>query len=103
MTLRHTLLGLMLLMAMAADVASADLVAGEARAKACIGCHGQEGVSTSPRWPKLAGQHEAYLVQQMQAFKAGERRDPIMKAIMGAFSDRDIENMAAYFAAQKAR
>lgn len=103
MSYAYTLAGLMLLSLNAAQVFAADLAAGEARAKACIGCHGQEGVSTSPRWPKLAGQHEAYLVQQMQAFKAGERRDPIMKAIMGAFSDRDIENMAAYFAAQKAR
>jgi cytochrome c553 len=87
----------------AAQVSAVDLVAGEAKAKACIGCHGKDGVSTSPRWPKLAGQHQAYLLQQMLAFKAGERRDPIMRAIMGAFSDRDIENMAAYFAALKAR
>ena len=103
MSYRRLLPGLLLLVLFAGPAVGGDVAAGKAKSTACSGCHGPDGNSTSQRWPKLAGQHEAYLIKQMVAFKAGERHDPIMKAIMQAFSDTDIANLAAYFAAQQGR
>lgn len=72
----------------------------------CAACHGADGNSASDAYPKLAGQHAAYLAKQLGDFKtqAGAtgpaRNNPIMSAVAGALSDRQIADVAAYFAAQ---
>jgi cytochrome c553 len=57
-------------------------------------------MSANPLWPNLAGQHAAYLVKQLEAFKSGARKDPVMSPMAAPLSKQDMENLAAYFASQ---
>ncbi len=77
---------------------SAD--AGKGKAAACGGCHGADGNSLVPNFPKLAGQHAAYLAKQLRDFKSGARKDPTMAPMAAPLSDQDIEDLAAYFSSQ---
>ncbi len=70
---------------------------GNAKARACQVCHGKGGKSTKEAYPILAGQHAAYLRKQLQAFRAGTRKDPIMNGMATELSDQDIEDLAAFF------
>lgn len=83
-----------------ADV-DADIEAGESKAASCVSCHGDKGNSTVPAFPKLAQQDESYLRKQLQAFKDGTRKDPVMTSIAKGLSDRDMADIAAYYMAQK--
>lgn len=80
--------------------AAGDAAAGEQKAAACIACHGAGGNSTIASNPILAGQHRSYLVQALQAYKAGTRNNPIMKGMSAGLSDQDIEDLAVYFSSQ---
>ena len=62
-----------------------------------------DGNSVNPAFPKLAGQHAAYLAQQLRAFRDGTRPNPMMAPLVPGLSDRDIDDLAAYFAAQTPR
>ena len=87
-----------------AATASADIAAGKAiAAKVCVACHGADGNSAVPTFPKLAGQHAAYTSKQLHDFKAGTRNDPVMTAQVKTLSDADIINLAAYFETQKVK
>ncbi len=87
--------------AMAADSSQAgDAAKGKAKAAVCGACHGADGNSANAEWPKLAGQHAAYLEAQLHAYKSGERKDPVMAGQVAALSDQDIKDLAAYFAGQ---
>lgn len=79
-------------------VGNAD--AGKAKAAVCGGCHGADGNSSNPMWPKLAGQHPDYIVGQLQKFKAGDRQEPSMSPMAKPLSDQDMADLAAYFASQ---
>jgi len=74
-----------------------DAAAGKAKSATCAGCHGPEGISQNDLWPNLAGQKEGYLVAQIKAFRAGERKNPMMSPMAIPLSDTDIEDLAAYF------
>ncbi len=91
-----------ILLAMTSGMAMAggDAAAGKAKAAACAACHGANGKSTNPMYPNLAGQHEAYLTKAIKAYKAGDRGDPTMKAMVAPLSDGDIANLAAHYAGQ---
>ena len=81
--------------------AAGDAAAGEKKAYTCLGCHGVEHyVNTYPTYkvPRVAGQHEAYLVAALQAYRAKTRSHPTMQANAGNLSDQDIADIAAYFA-----
>ncbi len=81
--------------------AAPDLALGRSIAeKTCHKCHQVDGASKDPQYPILAGQHAAYLAKQLRAFRAGERRNPLMEAVAGGLSEAEIESVAAYFAAQ---
>lgn len=69
----------------------------------CDRCHGVNGNSTDPRIPALAAQHEDYLVRVLQAYRKGERKSPQMAAMSAVLGEADVENLAAYYARQKAR
>ena len=69
---------------------------------ACQACHGENGISRNPRVPNLAGQQQAYLAAQLQAFKAGTRRNDSMQAIAGQLSDAEIAGLAAYWSSHPA-
>ena len=77
--------------------AGGDVAAGKARAAACAGCHGANGISSNPLWPNLAGQQEAYLAKQIKAFRDGVRNDPMMSSMVKGLSDGDAANLAAYY------
>lgn len=81
--------------------AAGDAAAGQARAVTCAACHGVDGNSLNPEWPSLAGQHESYIVKQLQAFKSGARQNVLMSGQAMALSDQDMADIAAYFAGQK--
>jgi cytochrome c553 len=72
----------------------------------CSKCHGIDGNSISPRYPKLAGQPKAYLISQMKAFRDGVRQDKdghlSMWAVAKMLTDEVAGNTADYFSAQKA-
>lgn len=77
--------------------------AGAAKAAVCGACHGAGGNgAVNPEWPKLAGQGSAYLAKHLKAFKTGARKNPVMQGQAANLSDTDINDLAAYFAAQKA-
>ena len=76
-----------------------DIKAGAAKAMMCQACHGLDGLSKTPDLPNIAGQIEPYLVAQLQAFKSGVRKNDAMSAVVPALSDKDIEDLAAYFSA----
>lgn len=63
---------------------------------ACVACHGAAGNSTITQNPKLAGQHEAYLVKQLNDFKGPQRNNAVMTTMAKALNDDDIRNIAAY-------
>jgi cytochrome c553 len=84
-----------------AGAQAADLEAGKAKAKAvCAACHGENGNSPSPDFPRLAGQYYDYLVQALAEYQNGGRRNPIMTGQAANLKPADIEDLAAYFAAQ---
>ena len=89
-------------LALAAFGASAaDIQAGAAKVKEiCAACHGVDGNSPTPDYPKLAGQHRDYLEKALRDYKSGARKNPIMAGFAGALSKQDIENLAAYFESQ---
>jgi cytochrome c553 len=65
----------------------------------CALCHGARGETTSDEFPRLAGQHEAYLAKEMGDFRAG-RRESIMQRFVKSLSDDEIAAIARYYAAQ---
>jgi len=81
--------------------AEADIEAGKEKAEACASCHGEHGNSMVASFPKLAQQHASYLVRQLQAFKNGSRKNPMMAAIAMPLSEDDMVDIAAYYAEQK--
>jgi len=82
--------------------AQGDATAGQAKSAICAACHGADGNSTVPNWPKLAGQHEQYLTRQVTLIKSGARPVPEMMGIVPGLSDQDIKDLSAYFAVQEA-
>jgi len=92
------------LMASAVSYAKGDATKGKALAATCAACHGADGNSTNPDWPKIAGQGEAYIAKQLHDFRNEKRVDPVMSAQAKMIaSDEDVEHLAAYFASQQAK
>lgn len=79
---------------------AANPEAGREKAKACAACHGPDGNSTAPDFPRIAGQHYDYLVKTLSDYKSGERKNAIMAPQAANLSKRDIEDLAAYFSRQ---
>jgi len=81
--------------------AAGNAKAGKAKAVSCAGCHGVNGNSTNPSWPKLAGQHAGFIAKQLADFKSGkERNDPLMAGQVASLSKQDMDDLGAYFAKQ---
>lgn len=70
-------------------------------AATCVACHGQNGISMSPTWPTLAGQHEDYLLHALNQYRDGTRSDPVMSQMAAALSDDDVELLAQFFSGLK--
>ena len=77
-----------------------DAAAGEAMTAACAACHGADGNSAAPTFPKLAGQGEKYLFKQLLDIRDGARPVPTMAGQLDGKSDQDLADIAAFYAAQ---
>jgi cytochrome c553 len=89
--------GAMLAFASAQVLANGNIENGKQKAATCFACHGADGNSVDPQYPRLAGQYNAYLVQVLHEYKDGQRNNAIMKGMGATLSDQDIEDIAAYF------
>ncbi len=83
-------------------MAQGDPDAGAQKVQSCGICHGADGNSMNPMWPKLAGQHPQYTVKQLKNFKSGDRSNPQMSPMAAALSDQDMMDIAAYYGSQTA-
>ncbi|MCX2899101.1 c-type cytochrome [Pseudomonas mandelii] len=81
--------------------AAGDATAGQAKAAVCGACHGPDGNSMAPNFPKLAGQGERYLNKQLHDIKSGKRVVLEMTGLLTNLSDQDLADISAYFASQK--
>jgi len=78
-----------------------DAAAGQGKAAVCAACHGADGNSAAPTFPKLAGQNAKYIYKQLQDFKAQRRNNALMLGIATALSDQDMADLAVYMSEQK--
>ena len=83
-----------------AATAAGDAAAGREKAAACQQCHGLDGNGPTPLFPKIGGQHAGYIVQALEDYKTGERREPVMAAFATGLSKQDQEDLAAWYASQ---
>ncbi len=77
-----------------------DAQAGSQKSATCVACHSSDGNSLSGQWPKLAGQNEKYLWQQLRAFKDGSRPNPVMAGMVQSLSPQDMADLSAFYAEQ---
>ena len=84
-----------------AAFSSGDPAAGESKIMMCAGCHGGDGNSVVPSFPKLAGQGEKYLTKQLKDVKYGRRKIASMTGILDSFSEQDLSDMAAFYASKE--
>jgi cytochrome c553 len=84
-----------------------DIARGQGAAAVCMACHGADGNSATPAFPKLAGQHYDYLIKQLNNFKVkpgaakAERENAQMASFAAALSEQQMRDLAAFYAAQK--
>lgn len=81
--------------------AGGDAEAGKAKSATCAACHGPDGNSPTPSFPKIAGQHGDYLERALLDYKSGARPNPIMQGQVAGLSTQDIKDLAKFFAGQK--
>lgn len=75
--------------------------AGKNAAAVCAGCHGSAGISKMPGTPNLVGLDPKYLVAAMKSYKNGQRKNDVMKPMIAAVAEPELNNIALYFALQK--
>jgi cytochrome c553 len=84
--------------------AKADPAKGGALyAAVCTSCHGADGNSAAPTFPKLAQQHPEYIVKQLIEYKSGKRANAIMSGFAAALSEDDMRNIAAFVGTKSAK
>lgn len=83
--------------ALQAETPSGDPERGKQKAQSCAACHGADGNSSNPVWPKIAGQHPEYIVNQLKAFKSGARKNAQMTPMAQNLSEQDMYDLAAYY------
>ena len=89
-------------LAFAAAAHAGDPAAGKEKSKVCAACHGENGVSQAPDFPKLAGQYNDYLIRALKDYQSGARKNPIMAAQAASLKPQDIDDLAAYYSSQHA-
>jgi cbb3-type cytochrome c oxidase subunit III len=87
--------------AQAADAVVGDAAAGQAKTAVCGACHGPDGNSLAPNFPKLAGQGQRYLLKQLHEIKDGKRVVLEMTGLLTNLNEQDLADIAAYYANQK--
>ena len=82
--------------------AADEIPAGARLAASCTGCHGTNGATVGDALPSLAGQPKAVLLANLKAFKSGDRPATVMTQLAKAYSDTELEQLAAFFAERAA-
>jgi len=70
-------------------------------AQTCVACHGTDGIGILPEYPNLAGQHEDYLRHALEAYRSGQRKNPVMGGMAAALTSADIRELARYYSSQR--
>ena len=81
---------------------SGDSSAGSDLVGSCVACHGTDGNSVNTDWPKLAGQNEKYLYEQLKYFKSGERNNALMMTVTPYLQTLNDKDLLAGLEAQQA-
>jgi cytochrome c553 len=81
--------------------AAGDAAAGKNKSATCAGCHGADGNSAAPNFPKIAGLDAQYIAKQLADFKSGARKEPLMAGMVAGLSKKDMNDLGAYYAGQK--
>ncbi|MDD9806278.1 MAG: cytochrome c4 [Gammaproteobacteria bacterium] len=81
--------------------AQGDAARGQQKAQVCVACHGADGNSTNPEWPKIAGQSAQYIYRHLQFFRDGQRVNPLMNPLVTGMSDADLHDLAAFYESMK--
>ncbi len=84
----------------AAPAVAGNVEAGKQKSTVCAACHGADGNSTVPDFPRLAGQQPDYLAKALTDYKTGARKNAIMAPQAANLSGQDIADLAAFFSAQ---
>ena len=93
---------LLLLFFLISSIANAgDAEVGKQKSVVCVACHGNNGISVHTTWPNLAGQDAQYIASQLKAFRDGTRKSAMMYPMAFDLSDKDIDNIAAYYSQLK--
>ncbi len=77
---------------------AADAKAGQVKAGMCATCHGALGLSSIPNAPHLAGQPAIYIEEQLKQYRSGKRANEVMAVMAKPLTDKEIENLAAWYA-----
>lgn len=80
---------------------AANPEAGKEKSRTCAACHGADGNSATADFPRLAGQHYDYVLKALRDYKTGKRKNAIMAPQVANLSQRDMEDLAAYFSHQQ--
>lgn len=94
------------LLALALGLGTSALHAQDAKTTAstvCVACHGEDGNSLIPLFPKLAGLQESYIVKQLRDFQSGRRKSDVMGPVVGTLKPNDFVGLAAYYSAQPSK
>ena len=92
---------LLIILPISPFAAAGDASIGETLSTPCVACHGEKGAEPISNYAILAGQNEKYLLYVLKSYKNGNRKNPIMAAQLAELTIDDLENLAAYFAAQE--
>ncbi|AGA35373.1 Cytochrome c4 [Thioalkalivibrio nitratireducens DSM 14787] len=90
------ILSLALLLPLSAQ--AGDPARGQELSQACAACHGADGNSANPEWPKLAGQHADYIHKQLMDYKTGRREDALMAGQVANLDEQDMRDLGAFYA-----
>jgi len=97
---KQALIAVSFLVAAQGASAAGSAEAGKDKVAVCAACHGADGNSLAPNFPKLAGLGEKYLLKQLKDIKSGDRQIAEMTGLLTSSSDQDLADMAAYFDSQ---
>jgi cytochrome c553 len=87
----------------AGQAAAADIAAGKKKAQeVCAACHNMDGISTIAEYPMLAWQYPVYLAMTLRYYKSGARKNAIMAGMAQGLTQKDIDDVSAYYSSQPA-
>jgi cytochrome c553 len=101
MTNRILIAACSVLIVASAPALAGDADAGKRKSQTCVACHGPDGNSPVPDFPKIAGQHYDYLLKALKDYKSGARKSPVMAPLVANLTQRDLEDLAAFYSSQR--